>query len=690
MRRSLLFTLLFLLASASLVGANPTLKAKVGYGSGLFAPAKPVPVRVSLSLGEGEPAFAGVLVLEAWQEEGGAPRCIHALEEVELGPGSAKSYLLGFRADRSKGVRLRLLKENKVVAEAVFAYGVELREVPPGVPFVATLRVKEGRTRLYWPTTFRHVAEKDTSTPTSGVAIEIGAEMLAPNGLEGLDALIVSEGQAVEPGAARALETWVREGGQLLVSPGPRILDEGHPLSRLLPFTATGQRRVRGAVFGLDAGEAEGSASLVTGRVKPGAWIGHSAPDGTPVLVSGALGRGRVSFLAIPLRDRALGPEEVRAALFAKAFLLGSLQPRGTERTDVLEQSSLALDLETASGRVDRTWISLLIILFLFVVGPLDYLLWRWRPGPRTTWITLIASSLGFSVLAFVVGTSGRGPGLEVQSTWVVDCFPDGTTALDGLVVFAGRRHASFSVDLAEGLRVYPSGVSDESAARLQGDLVILPRKLRFNLGLGACMPVRVRGLVATAAPPLPVAVRRLDGQEIEIENLSEEPYLDLVVVGRDGFLRRRLVKATVKIDLSRLESHGNLRVPFVDGEGLMRQAHDLRGLWPTAAAQLAAKAEKGGFGGFKAFAEPVEAISWGLDRSLWLERGHVVVIVKVRGSPNVLQGRDLPAAAERGWTYYRVHLSPGVELEARDPDEVEGVPGRTRRAWTPAPSATP
>ncbi len=607
---------LLVLACGAVSWAGPKLEAEAGYAK-LYSPARPIPIRVHLSLPAGEAAFRGALLLEAWQEEGGAPRCIHALEEVELGPGSAKQYLLGFRADRSQGVRLRLFDlKGELVSEQVFAYGVELQETPPGVPLVGTLRAKEGRTPLYWPNTYTHRKPQDSSSPSGAVALEIAPELLAPGGLEGLSALVIGEGQTLEGEQLRALEAWLREGGQLLVAPGSRPLDEDHPLSQLLPLIAKSQRRVRGAVVEFETSEGEGSASLITGVVRQGAWVTHAAPDGTPVLVTAGLGRGRVTLLTASLKAPALGSEEVRAALFARAFALPGLSPRGAPRVDVLEQASLRTDLAGAEAAVDRSWILILVAAFLLVVGPIDYLLWRWRPGPRMTWVTLTASSLGFSALAFLVGTRGTGPGLEARSTWIVDAFPDGSAVADGILVVAGRRHSSFGIKGRPGLRFYASGTPESGEARLQGDLLLNGDEVRFNLGLGACLPLRVRGSLDQL--PAPIRVQRRGPDRIEIENTSGESFVDVVVVTAAGHERVRVPEEGKVVSLDSIGKHSRITLSLVDSEGLMLQSAEGAGLWTSAAQILTKSCQTGGFGGFSAFNDPVAAADWGLERSAW------------------------------------------------------------------------
>lgn len=701
MRRALApLTALLLLAYPALAWATPSLDAQAGYAA-VYSPARPLPVRVQLSLPVGEAPFAGLLVLEAWQEEGGAPRCIHALREVELGPGSAKHYLLEFRPDRSKGVRLRLLDgKARIVAERVFAYGVELQETPPGVPLVGTLRVPEGRTALYWPNAYRHWSPEDTESPPGAVAVEVGRELLAPGGLGGLSGLVIAEGQSLEGPELQALEDWVYEGGQLLVAPGSRPLDEDHPLSGLLPFLPKSQRRVRGAVAEFEPAGGEGSASLLTGVRREGAWVTHAAPDGTPVVLSWSRGRGRVSLLTAALRAPALGSEEVRAALFARAFAFDELQPRGAPRVDVLEQSDLRPVRQGAEKEVDRAWIGLLVMAFLFVVGPLDYLLWRWRPGPRMTWITLTVSSLGFSALAFLVGTRGTGPGLEARATWIVDAFPDGSAAADGMFVVAGRRHSAYRLRSEQGLRFYLSGTPESGEARLQGDILLGPSEARFNLGLGACLPLRVRGRLSSFEAPL--QARWVGAGQVELTRApGVDGSVETLVVTAEGRQSLRVGTKPERVDLSALVRHSDRGISLVDEEGLMHQNPGGAGLWTSAARILREKCQ-GDLSGFSAFDDPIDGVHWGLERSAWLRRGHVVVIAKLRSTPGLVQSPDLSEAlARRGLTFVRIQLAPEREgappepakeapSQAPTPAEEEASEGAPEEAGGPDPNTSP
>lgn len=117
--------------------------------------------------------------------------------------------------------------------------------------------------------------------------------------------------------AAETLDAWVRSGGGLVLSIGPRVAAAREPLSTVFPAELRGEATREGAVLGAAArahpalapfrGEARDPMATVRTRRQPLLALRDSAStvlafdDGLPALVVVSPGAGHVAVLAVPL-----------------------------------------------------------------------------------------------------------------------------------------------------------------------------------------------------------------------------------------------------------------------------------------------------------------------------------------------------------------------------------------------------
>jgi hypothetical protein len=117
--------------------------------------------------------------------------------------------------------------------------------------------------------------------------------------------------------AAEALEGWVRDGGGLVVSVGPRLAATREALPTLVPVEIRGEAMREGAVVGAAdlahpalapfRGERQDPLGTVRTRRQPVLMPGDSATtvlafdDGTPAMVVATPAAGRVAAVAVPL-----------------------------------------------------------------------------------------------------------------------------------------------------------------------------------------------------------------------------------------------------------------------------------------------------------------------------------------------------------------------------------------------------
>lgn len=500
-------------------GGGLAVDLEVGFGPGVVAAGRACPVRVGLRLaGDGLP-LVGELALETWiDDDPAAPRTVHARAAVELQPGSSKRHLLCFRADEAAGVRVVLRDAGgRVRFRRRVAYGDEpdqLWRLERGVPLYATLRLSAEGERVFWPSALVHYAragsDRGRLDGAEAVAVHLEPADLAAGVLAGLDALLVPAPPGLSPPAAEAVERFVAAGGRLLLGTGARggswPRDSLGPLS---PFEVdpAGPALVPGALAALDP-EATGEVALLRTRLREGASVGARAPGGQPLAARWRWGKGWVAALAFPLRTPL--SDAAFSGLVRRALELSPPpDPLRLTAADALEQDALSDLAEAAGDEGSVRWIGLVLLGLLVTLGPVDYGIWRWRPGPRTTWSALIVTSAGFSALAFALGHTGS-EGLVARGVALVDHGPRSPNRpVEALLCLASRRYDRYALALPEGLRVSPAiqpggeflpfggGVPDP---RREAAWTLAGATLGVELGVQGVAAFRVSG--ALAGPP--------------------------------------------------------------------------------------------------------------------------------------------------------------------------------------------
>lgn len=272
-------------------------------------------------------------------------------------------------------------------------------------------------------------------------------------GYEGVDTVILMTGHddasaqfAAVPEQLRALDQWIRMGGQLILGVGrgaEKLLAPGAPLSTLAPGTFESIVPLRqSTVLETYAETSEplspGTPVLlqvpklleVSGRIE--AYAG-SRPRDLPLVVRSPRGFGETVFVAFELEASPFTTWAARPQLLARLFgktvarasqdespSLGQVTTLGFE--DLSGQLRGALD-QFAEVPVVPFWlVALLVLAYIACIGPLDYFIVRRLFGRmELTWLTfaLMVATFGAGAYALAYGLKGRE--LRVNQVDLVD-----------------------------------------------------------------------------------------------------------------------------------------------------------------------------------------------------------------------------------------------------------------------------
>jgi hypothetical protein len=245
-----------------------------------------------------------------------------------------------------------------------------------------------------------------------------------------LDALVWTGGDAGEmrdPRQAEALKQWVAGGGHLAIVRAHLVGIEGTELEELLPIEAAAP--IRSPVPTEFGPVAPGDGVFLQGRVRPGARA----------LVPGAIyrsnyGRGRITLLAFDPSGEPFKSWGGLGALWDRVLVPRIAREEGQNEWRYVDSLGAALGSTALADAAFQfpgvetpslAWVFWLILAYVILVGPVDYLVLRRLRRQELTWVTFPACVIAFLALAAAAtGTSVRRLAFAREME-VMDLIPD-------------------------------------------------------------------------------------------------------------------------------------------------------------------------------------------------------------------------------------------------------------------------
>lgn len=306
--------------------------------------------------------------------------------------------------------------------------------------------------------------------PRVNVAAEEPADV--PNQWQGLHAAdMVVLGNVSErdfsPEQAAALRDYVTTGGTLVVNGGTNWNRLTTPFfTNLLPVTITGGTILRSArgLSPLSSGDGpSGGYPAVAGRPKPGSRT-LASEAGTPLVVSGAKGSGRVVFVAF---DPSAPPFRNWDGIddFWKSLMLDQRSAsvvRAVSDRDLGEQfggynpnsgETKLADAPYAIPQLDIPAfyiVAVFLLAYIVVLVPVNYFVLKAKDKKEYAWLTTPAIVLVFSIGAYMIGYGFKGGRTLIVKAGLVEAYAgqDAAPSLFYAGLFSPRK-TSYDVRLA-------------------------------------------------------------------------------------------------------------------------------------------------------------------------------------------------------------------------------------------------
>jgi hypothetical protein len=365
-----------------------------------------------------------------------------------------------------------------------------------------------------------------------------------------LEALVWIDGRANEirsTAQVDALKQWISSGGKFCVARGNTIDLGGTAIADLLP-TRLGSTKELASLGGGPLPDAP--AIVLENNPRKGAAIRAEAA-GVPLVVQAPRDAGRVTFAAF---DPSKSPfnDWSGSKTFWKWLLDIDRAPPPPKMSE--DQAPRAIGSRLLAGQAGRFpdvaapeigGLFLLIILYLVVVGPLDYILLRSLKKLEFTWFTFPAYVVIFTVFILFVGGAFIQRAAHQREIAVVDYYPATSfvrsRALSAVlapadVVYKVDDAQPLSSNFIETNRMGEGGSKTTDVRILRGAQRSAENWLLNRNFTGLALADRC----ASASSPLTYAIKSQQKDEVRLtmKNVTSETFDNATLVTPDGVYR--------------------------------------------------------------------------------------------------------------------------------------------------------
>lgn len=448
-------SIIFSIAAGSLAAAGELTSLSMGFG-GQGKVGKWLPIAVSA---EELPAGAEVELRVAFPD----PRGDTCVETAAVGTVSNSGLveLSGyFRSGRIEGngrVSIHAADTGESLCSSPAVFGESVSAGPPEDPVQRTLALrKQDVLSLLTVGDVEGIDElmRNAAVYSAGRSIlqRFPLESLSElpdrtDGLEAVDIVLLTDDFRTSAAQADALKQWVRSGGRLFVSAGGSVGDllsselgrwvgqhfeiQSNPVqmrrfSTLEAFVSGGSR----IQTNLNRRDAWPVAAMKSGQLS----VLVDSLDG-PVMGSLSIGSGVVTMIGVDLNQLPFNRWTSLPQFYEVLFFGEKLTPKTAEKSrssrvsqsgvsDVATQLLTAVDTVPSSGRWSTRSVMAMLVAWLILIGPLDYLLvTRLLKRPELTWLTFPLWIVGGATALFVA--AGNTAEVRLQQLNVVDVMTD-------------------------------------------------------------------------------------------------------------------------------------------------------------------------------------------------------------------------------------------------------------------------
>lgn len=283
-----------------------------------------------------------------------------------------------------------------------------------------------------------------------------------PEGLGSFNVIVFNNIDTTSLSTAQqsTLESWVRQGGRLVIGGGAQAMQVAIGLpATLLPIQLNNVTEVNklpglASYAGGDEVRVPGPFVVATGEANSGSVLAEQ--DNLPLVREWVLDSGFVDSIAL---DLVASPFDAWSGTIGFWSALLSPNSRFPEwlPVDISVRQMRANGLVYALSNMPTLdlpsikWLGILLIIYVILIGPVNYLVLRWRKRLQLAWVTIPVITLAFAGGAFGVGYAMRGTDVIMNKIAVIEPQPSGSAEVSSYMGLFSPERRTYEIQVSGG-----------------------------------------------------------------------------------------------------------------------------------------------------------------------------------------------------------------------------------------------
>jgi hypothetical protein len=365
----------------------------------------------------------------------------------------------------SRQLDVNLISENQLLASS----SISVKPHPPVNYLVGLLAPDRGALSL-----INNVTLPGQERPKVLIDIKLSELPDRFEGLRSFDLIVINDTDtsSLTLQQAKALESWVNQGGRLVIGGGVGAQNTLSGLHKsILPFSFNTTIELDD-VSSLEAYVGQEGQSTYRIRV-PGPFVaatGESTSGGAiirqeqiPLLIEWPLGVGYVDLAALDLSDSPFDAWNGATAFWEKLLAPGSaypswLPPDVSSRQQMASQMPYALSNLPKLDLPSTKSLALLLGFYILFVGPANYWVLRKQKKLHLAWMTIPAITLIFSAAAFGLGYALHGTDVFLNKVSVINLQSDGKANVNSYMGLFSPSRSDYQIEVYGNGLISPLG----------------------------------------------------------------------------------------------------------------------------------------------------------------------------------------------------------------------------------------
>ena len=409
--------------------------------------------QIQLHVDAGESTFDGSWQVIVSDGDGFKVTYTSGSELVSVAPSQQSIESMLVRVGRAPWrIEVEVLQQDSVVYSKVVSVGSGIQAIRATDYWIMQVGSKTSVNQL---SIRRLVSENEQITDVYVTSLDDVQQLpIHPRALDGIDVIVLgtsdkSQLDSMTESQIAALVNWVKQGGQIVLSAARNaeyLVSSDNPIHALIPgnIQETHEQWIATGIENYIKARERISSARIPGRTSPMLELtdvaGHvEAMDGVgdtgriPVLIHSRFGFGKVAFAAVDfdlepfaswadtqrlLHQMIAGEQSGRAN--SEVF---SDQTRGAHAgfDDLSGQLRSQLDHFDNVAPIRFSWIASLLILFILLIGPVDYFVLKRLNRLQLSWLTFTTLVVIFSVVPLLMHSSLHSSTTSIRQVEVVD-----------------------------------------------------------------------------------------------------------------------------------------------------------------------------------------------------------------------------------------------------------------------------